>query len=201
MMGFMARSGTDVSIVYQLKITLTGIRPPIWRRVLVPGRIRLCALHDVFQTAMGWSNSHLHLFEKGKREWSVPEWDEFGELNLLDEKDTRLDELLLKPRDSLSYVYDWGDDWRHRVILEKIGPVLTAPIQPSCIAGKRKCPPEDVGGVGGYQEFLDAIFDPAHEDHSRFLTWAGGYFQAEEFDVKAVNAVLAGSRWPEMYLR
>ena len=125
-MGFMARSGTDVSPVYQLKITLTGIRPPIWRRVLVPGRIRLCALHDVFQTAMGWSNSHLHLFEKGKREWSVPEWDEFGELNLLDEKDTRLDELLLKPRDSLSYVYDWGDDWRHRVILEKIGPVLTA---------------------------------------------------------------------------
>ena len=122
-------------------------------------------------------------------------------LNLLDEKEWRLDELLLKPRDSLAYVYDWGDDWRHRVILEKIGPVLTAPIQPSCIAGKRKCPPEDVGGVGGYQEFLDAIFDPAHEDHSRFLTWNGGYFQAEEFDVKAVNAVLAGRRWPAMYLR
>ncbi|MFN0105145.1 MAG: plasmid pRiA4b ORF-3 family protein [Bryobacteraceae bacterium] len=115
----MTRSGTDASVVFQLKVTLIGIRPPIWRRLMVPGRIRLSDLHYVIQKAMGWYDCHLHLFEKNRREWSRPEWNELGEFGFQDENKFRLDELLHVPGDSLVYVYDYGDDWRHRVRLEK----------------------------------------------------------------------------------
>ena len=99
------------------------------------------------------------------------------------------------------YVYDFGDDWRHEVLLEKIIPASEIVKTPICIAGKRRCPPEDVGGVHGYQEFLEAIFDPTHEDHDQFIRWAGGHFQAEEFDLRAVNGLLSRMRLPIRHKR
>ena len=93
------------------------------------------------------------------------------------------------------YVYDFGDDWRHQVGLEKILPLEGAK-KPVCLAGERRCPPEDVGGPFGYEEFLEAIFEPGHEEFAHFRGWAGGKFHAEEFRLKAVNNLLGRMLWP-----
>jgi hypothetical protein len=188
------------SSTYQLKITLVGIRPPIWRRIQVPSMMPLCCLHDTFQAVMGWTDSHLHQFEKDGKYWGVPETDEFGDLELNDESKVAVSKLLKAEGDSVVYVYDFGDDWRHEVVLEKIVASDTT-TKPVCLAGERRCPPEDVGGPHGYQEFLEAIFQPKHEEFDHFRGWAGGKFHAEEFDLKAVNAVLSRLRWPVKHRR
>jgi hypothetical protein len=186
--------------IYQLKITLSGIIPPIWRRIQVPSSIKLCCLHSAIQVAMGWTDSHLHQFEKDGKNWGVPEWDEFNEFDLIDESKTLLANVLKTEGDSMSYQYDFGDDWQHGVVLEKILPVESALKHPLCLAGERRCPPEDVGGVFGYQEFLEVIFDPNHEEYEQHVRWAGGHF-VDEFDLKAANGKLARMRWPVRHRR
>lgn len=183
-------------LIYQLKITLEYIRPPIWRRVQVPANIRLCCLHDVFQIVMGWTGGHLHQFEKDDECWGVPDYDEPGSYRLNDEARATLQQLLTYKGDTLRYTYDFGDDWRHKVVLEKILPALGTTAKPVCLGGARRCPPEDVGGPPGYQDFLEVIFDPKHEDHEHMKSWAGGWFQPEEFDLNAVNEALSRMRWP-----
>ena len=121
--------------------------------------------------------------------------DEFSDSDVFDDTLAALDQLLKAEGDSLLYVYDFGDDWRHDVVLEEILPGEAAG-RPVCIAGERKCPPEDVGGTPGYERFLEVIFDPAHEDHEHMVRWAGGRFQAEEFKLDAVNKYLARLRRP-----
>ena len=180
--------------VYQLKITLRDILPPIWRRVRVPAGIRLSQLHEAFQIVMGWTDSHLHQFEKDGALYGLPD-DEFSDSDVFDDTLAALDQLLKIEGDSLLYVYDFGDDWRHDVVLEEILPGEAAG-RPVCIAGERKCPPEDVGGTPGYERFLEVIFDPAHEDHERMVGWAGGRFQAEEFKLAVVNRYLSRLRRP-----
>jgi len=101
--------------IYQLKITLIGIEPPIWRYIQVPATIRQCCLNDAFQGAMGWTDSRLHQFEKDGKNWGVPEYDEFDELDIIDESKTRLAKILSTEGESLIYVYDFGDNWRHEV--------------------------------------------------------------------------------------
>ena len=146
--------------IYQLKIRLLDIRPPIWRRIQVPGTISLCCLHDAFQVVMGWTDSHLHRFEKDGDCWGVPESDEFNELDLIDERKTWLAQVLKSDGDSMVYLYDFVDDWRHQVTLEKIIPMSNGVKTPVCLAGKRRCPPDGVGGVSGYQDFLRFIVEP-----------------------------------------
>lgn len=180
---------------YQLKITLLEIKPPIWRRIQVPASIKLCCLHSAIQVAMGWTDSHLHQFDKDGAHWGVPESDHYGDLNLIDESKTRLADVLKAEGDSLVYQYDFGDNWEHRVALEGIAPALAASRRPVCLDGKRRCPPEDVGGTSGYEEFLEVICDPSHEEYEHYVGWAGGHF-VDEFDLKAANAKLAGMRWP-----
>jgi hypothetical protein len=186
--------------IYWLKITLTEIKPSIWRRIQVPGSIKLCCLHSAFQVVMGWTDSHLHQFEKDGKNWGVPEWDEFDEFDLIDESKTQLAKALKAEGDSMVYQYDFGDDWRHEVVLEKIMPVNDILKIPICLAGERRCPPEDVGGVYGYQEFLEVIFDPKHEQYEQFVRWAGGHF-VDEFDVKSVNETLQRMQWPVRHRR
>ena len=99
------------------------ITRPIWRRVQVPSTIRLGGLHDVFQAAMGWTDSHLHQFEKDGKYWAVPDPDQFeGDIKIINESRVPLDTVLTAEGDSMVYVYDFGDNWRHRVVLEKILP-------------------------------------------------------------------------------
>ena len=187
--------------IYRLKITLIGIQPAIWRRIQVPGSMRLCCLHTALQVALGWTDSHLHRFEKDGKEWGVPEYDELYELDLLDQKTAQLSKVLKAEGDSLVYIYDYGDNWRHGVVLEKIIPVNDVVKTPICFGGERRTPPEDVGGVSGYKEFLDVIFDPKHEDFEHFMARAGGSFQPEEFDVRAVNEKLSRLRCPIRHRR
>ena len=190
--------------VYGLRITLQEIRPPIWRLVQAPDTLRLSGLHDAIQTVMGWTDSHLHRFEKDGKCWGVPEPDEDDDIEIIDESRASIGAVLTTPGDSMLYVYDFGDKWRHDVTLEKILPALGM-VRPVCIAGERHCPPEDVGGVAGYEEFLEVIFEPGHEEHEHYVRWAGGpsptnrsvgRFQPEEFNLMVVNGALSRMRWP-----
>jgi len=158
--------------IYQVKITLKYVRPPIWRRVQVRGDITLAKLHEIIQIAMGWFDSHLHQFRMGKVYYGTPDIDEFSELNLKDDSKAQLGRVLTKLKQKLIYEYDFGDGWEHEILLEKILPPEPGVRYPRCIGGARACPPEDCGGPGGYAELLEALpqtvvrgapGQPAHE--------------------------------------
>jgi hypothetical protein len=187
--------------IYQLKITLLEIAPPIWRRIQVPSTIPLCCLHDALQAVFGWTDSHLHQFEKDGKYWGVPDDDGFeDDIEIINESRVPVGKLLLSEGDSMIYLYDLGDKWRHHVLLEKILP-SDFTLKPVCLAGQRRCPPEDVGGPSGYEEFLAVIFEPGHDEFTHFRGWASGTFHAEEFDLKAVNDILSRMRWPVRHRR
>ena len=174
--------------VFQLKITLADVKPPIWRRFEFPSSMKLCCLHSAIQVVMGWTDSHLH------------QWDEGETPDLMDEGKTELAAVLKCEGDGLSYWYDFGDDWRHEVVLEGILPAESALKHPLCLAGERRCPPEDVGGVHGYERFLEVILDPKHKEYELMVGWAGGHF-IDEFDMKAANRKLSKMRWPVRHTR
>lgn len=176
--------------VYQIKVTLNDTRPPIWRRVLVPGDTTLRKLHDILQIVMGWTDSHLHQFVIAGAYYGATEYDDEGDLELLPEQRYRMSEVAPEPGARLVYEYDFGDSWDHTVVVEKIVPPEPGAYYPWCVAGKRACPPEDVGGVWGYEEFLKAIRDRRHPEHDEYLVWVGGQFDPEAFDLDQVNAQL-----------
>ena len=180
-----------LNLTYQLKITIQGIRPPVWRRVRAPGWITLRQLHGVIQIVFGWTESHLHQFEIGATLYGEP--DAFAELGNLDENRISLLEAVGERTKRFLYVYDFGDDWRHEVVIEKVEPAGPAEHRPVCVAGKRQGPPDDCGGPWGYEEFLQAIQDPNHEQHEDMLEWIGGGFDPEEFDLGMVNRSLAAA--------
>jgi hypothetical protein len=177
---------------YQMKITLKGAKPPIWRRVLVPSDIRLDQLHLVIQLVMGWLDCHLHQFEAQGVFFGVPDND-FGEdMGVEDESKVKLHDLLTREKQSISYEYDFGDGWEHQIMLEQVLPYDKEEALPVCIKGKRACPPEDCGGVWGYAALLKVLADPADPEHESMLEWVGGPFDAEEFDERAANFALSG---------
>lgn len=167
--------------VYQIKVTLKNIKPPIWRRILVTSDITLDELHDIIQIAMGWDGYHLHQFKIGNRYYGEidPDYDDME-----DESKIKLSKAASKEKAKFSYEYDFGDSWDHQILVEKILPMEAGKDYPVCTAGKRACPPEDVGGVWGYADFLEAVKDPEHED---MLEWAGGEFDPDEFDPDEIN--------------
>ncbi|MEW6427833.1 MAG: plasmid pRiA4b ORF-3 family protein [Thermodesulfobacteriota bacterium] len=174
--------------IYQLKITLRGSKPPIWRRVLVPGSFSLAKLHRVIQLAMGWSDSHLHQFDIGGHGYGIPHPDDW--VQVADERRQILGRLGLKEKNKFFYQYDFGDDWQHAITVEKILEPAAEGKYPICTGGKRACPPEDVGGVWGYGDFLAALADPGHEEHESYKEWAGEDFDPERCDLDAINKVL-----------
>ena len=177
--------------IYQLKITLRDSKPPIWRRIQVPGDISLEKLHWVIQEAMGWTNSHMHQFIHRETYYSVSMKDDFGDFHeMKNEKTVKLNQLVSRPKAKFVYEYDFGDSWEHEVLLEKILPPESGVRYPVCLTGKRACPPEDCGGVWGYAGFLEAIQNPNHPEHDDMLEWIGGSFDPEAFDLDAVNRVL-----------
>ncbi len=170
---------------YQLKVTLQGSDPPIWRQIHVPATIPLNVLHQVLQVVMGWDNDHLHQFIAGKKRYGVPLPGDFDRVR--DESQVRLYRILTKPRERLLYEYDFGDGWMHEIRLEEVLRPEQALEHPMCIAGERACPPEDSGGIGGYYNLLEAAQDPAHPEHEESLEWLGENFDPEAFDREAVN--------------
>lgn len=177
-----------VGPVYQLKITLKGSHPPIWRRLLVPSGFSLNKLHNVIQLAMGWTDSHLHHFIVDGEYYSVPSPDDFEPV--ADERNLTLGQAAPFEKHRFEYEYDFGDSWTHVIVVEKIQSPEPNVAYPCCVKGKRACPPEDVGGVYGYKTFLEAILDPKHEEHESFMEWIGGDFDPEEFDIDSVNGAL-----------
>ena len=179
------------SVVYQFKITLLGLEPPIWRRIQVPDGT-LDDLHDHIQTAMGWTNSHLHHFVIRGNRYGDPELLDDGfedDEELRDSTQTQLSVLLAKARKSTKfrYEYDFGDGWEHEVAFEGCIAAESSVRYPRCIEGARACPPEDVGGIWGYVEFLEAIHNPRHEEHAGMLEWIGGKFDPEKFNAAATT--------------
>ncbi|MBI3971441.1 MAG: plasmid pRiA4b ORF-3 family protein [Chloroflexi bacterium] len=172
--------------IWQLKITLIGIRPPIWRRVQVPSTVTLDKLHLVIQAAMGWDNYHLYSFSIGGEEYGEPD----PELNLRSAGRARLDRMVGGEKARFRYTYDFGDDWEHDILVEKVLPPVSGVRYPICITGRRACPPEDCGGIWGYEELLEILQDPQHEEYEERLEWLGGEFDPEAFDLEEANARL-----------
>jgi hypothetical protein len=177
--------------VHIIKVTLQHVRPPIWRRIAVPSHFTLGQLHDVLQVAMGWTNSHLHQFRIGTRLYSDPAFEPGGfGLEVGSEDSITVTEALPQKGSRASYEYDFGDGWEHQLQVEKVEPAEPGVDAPLCLKGARACPPEDCGGPFGYAELLEAIGDPQHERHEELLEWLGGGFDAEAFDLAAVNREL-----------
>ncbi len=166
--------------VYQLKATIAGAKPPVWRRVVVAEETTLRRLHDILQAAFGWLDCHLHEFEIDGVRYGIDDGEGWGEPPK-DERRARLRQVVSEGS-VFRYVYDFGDNWQHKIVVEKVVPAEAAAKDPSCTGGRRACPPEDCGGVWGYKELLKALADPDHEDHESMLEWVGGEFDADAFD-------------------
>jgi len=176
--------------IYQLKITLKDIHPPVWRRVQVPETYSLLQLHDVIQTVFGWLDYHLHEFKINNQSYGDPDDDEYDYFGTLDEVQFRLKDVLKSEKQRFTYTYDFGDDWVHYLLVEKILDAEKGVSYPRCLAGKRACPPEDVGGPYGYVRFLEALGDPDDEEHEEYTDWIGGDFDTEAFTLDETNNLL-----------
>jgi len=181
------------AVVFQFKVTLLETKPPIWRRLAVPDGT-LDSLHEHIQCAMGWTNSHLHQFVIRGRTYGDPQLldDGFEDTAFEDSTDIWLSDLFAKVRRPFrfEYQYDFGDDWRHELVLEEIAAKEPGITYPRCLAGARACPPEDVGGTWGYEHLLEVLRDPGHEEHEDLVTWAGGKFDPERFDPKKATKLM-----------
>lgn len=181
-------------LAYQFKITLLESEPKIWRRIQIED-CTLDELHEHIQTAMGWTNSHLHYFEIGGKRYGDPELLQDVDFEITDSTRTRLSKIL--PADGkrirFVYEYDFGDGWQHEVLFEGCPQAEKGSKFPICLEGERACPPEDCGGVTGYDHFLEVIADPQHEDHDDMVEWIGGKFDPETFDpAKATKSMKQG---------
>jgi hypothetical protein len=177
--------------IYQLKITLTGIKPPIWRRVQVPADLTLAKLHDVIQVVMGWTNAHLHQFIIDGTYYGLRDPD-FGLDDVEDERKVKLNQVVRGEKAKFTYEYDFGDSWEHALVVEKVLPPESGVKYPVCVEGKRNCPPEDCGGIWGYEEILEVLQNPKHPEYEERLEWLGGEYDPEAFDVAEVNRGLRG---------
>jgi len=181
---------------YQLKVTLMGTDPPIWRRLMVPGDTTLARLDRIIQAAMAWTNSHLHTFTAGGVLYAEPspEWD----VEVKDERRVRLADVAREEGEAFVYEYDLGDSWRHQVLVEEVIAETGEPRGPRCLGGERACPPEDSGGVGGYYDMLAILRDPDDDEHEATRVWVesmtGGPFDPDAFDLAAASRAIEALR-------
>jgi len=185
--------------ILQLKITLRGVtKPPVWRRLQVPAETRLDELHDVIQAAFGWWDCHLHVFEVGGESLG-PVSDDF-DLDLLDERDFTLGQIVAEAGDRVLYTYDFGDDWQHDIVIEKVLEPHDGVSYPALITAKGACPHEDCGGVWGYENLKAVLADPDDEEHDEMKEWAG-LPETEAFDPAAVDEETIRARLVAVRLR
>ncbi len=179
--------------IYQFKITLKKIKPTIWRRIQVPETYTFWDLHVAIQNAMGWENSHLHQFQiinpklNKKVLIGIPLNDGWASEFTLPGWKTPISSYFSSSNKLAIYEYDFGDDWEHKIVLEKIIPSEPNAKYPCCLAGERACPPEDCGGVWGYEELLEIIKDPNDEEYQGRIEWLGREFNPEGFKLKTVK--------------
>ena len=176
--------------VLQLKISLKEIKPKIWRRFLVEDSITFQKLHEIIQDVMGWENYHLFEF-KFENIRIIPPNEDYLEENELDPKKVKVKEYVNKEKQKFEYIYDFGDSWEHEVIVEKILDKNNSKQYSVCIAGERACPPEDCGGVWGYEELLEIRKNKNHPEYKdKIVNWLGEDFDPEEFDLNRINIKL-----------
>jgi len=181
--------------VFQLRVSLVDSEPVIWRRVLVDQDVLLPRLHKILQAVMGWTDSHLHQFTVAGLSFAEP--DEESSPEPIDYRHIALNQILPAKGATCIYEYDFGDSWDHLVELEDelARETVSGPL-PTCVDGARACPPEDCGGLHGYELFLQAIADSEHPEHDDYVRWAGGDFDPEAFDVAAANKLLIATGRP-----
>jgi hypothetical protein len=181
--------------IYELEITLLGVGPRVWRRFAVRDNHSLMVLHDIIQMVMGWKDCHLHEFDIGGQIYAARGFEIDGEDRpVRNEKRGYLRDVLGGQGFRFRYQYDFGDNWQHELKVVKVSPAEPGARYPVCLAGERACPPEDVGGVPGYEESLEALADPQHVEHQHMLDWVGGEFDPEAFDMKRVYWMLQNIR-------
>ncbi len=168
--------------VFQLKVTLRDTKPAVWRRVLVDGSSTLDHIHEMIQAAFGWWDYHLHDFEIDGSNYGIPDpdGDDWG-VPTIDETGARLDSIA-GPGSRFLYRYDFGDNWRHDVEVEKVFPVDAVMVVPACVDGRRACPPEDCGGTGGFEDLLAILADPRHPEYRERREWMGRDYDPAAFD-------------------
>ncbi|MCK4259151.1 MAG: plasmid pRiA4b ORF-3 family protein [Halanaerobiales bacterium] len=177
--------------VLQLKIQLKGIRPPVWRRILVKDDITFHQLHDYIQATMGWWDYHLYGFKfRGLIIGKPYEEHTMYDREFEDSRKVKLKDCNFELKEKFLYTYDFGDNWEHQITVENILQTEKGQVLPVCIKGKRSTPPEDVGGVFGYAYFLDVVSDPEHDDYEYFKEWSEGDFDPEVFDIDEANKAL-----------
>lgn len=184
-------SPKTVPELLQLKIELEGITPAIWRRILVPASITLPRLHRVIQRAMGWRDYHLHEFRLAGERYGIPDPHFDWGKPPRSEQRVRLGATLGRAS-SFQYTYDFGDNWCHRIIVEERLPYDPSEVTtPRCTGGANACPPDDVGGIDGYEAFIAVMANPGHPDHQDMTEWHDGPFARQHFDLGKVNRMLS----------
>jgi Plasmid pRiA4b ORF-3-like protein len=184
-----------MSDIIQLKITLQETKPPIWRRVLVDKRTTFFALHEIIQIVMGWEDDHLYEFKV--KDYRIADPDEefggfsFGNTKFVDAATVTLEKTDLTTKNKFEYTYDFGDNWRHQILVEKFLPRDEKRKYPVCIDGELNGPPEDCGGVGGFYEILEIITDKQNPERKEMLEWLGGRYNPEQFNINKINKELA----------
>ncbi len=195
-------AGKGTAPIYQLKIVLLGSKPPIWRLIQVPADARLDWLHAVLQVAIGWTNSHLHQFRVGEDCYSDTRhhWAEYeGDPDVLEECKFTLGKIAPSEQDTFGYEYDFGDSWEHAISVDKIlAPDSAATSTALCVDGARACPPEDCGGVWGYDDLRKILKNRKHPEHKNMKEWLGHEIDAEAFDVEKTNLWLRKLKWPRV---
>ena len=179
---------------FQLKIGLKNATPPIWRRILVEEKTTLARLHEIIQIAMGWTNSHLHMFIIDQTFYCPPDRDDDrSHFESKNEAHFTLRDLKEKIHHGFQYVYDFGDDWMHQITVEKTLLVEKEQNSPVVLAGRRTCPPEDIGGIYGYMRALEVLQDPEDEEYQELCEWLGEDFDPALFrkaQITEINAIL-----------
>ena len=176
--------------IFQIKISLRGIKPLIWRRLIISSRCTLKQLHSAIQYSMGWGNSHLHMFIIEGIAYGTAS-DDIDESPTEDESKVRLGDLFSTPKSKFKYEYDFGDSWLHEILIEKVNVATEQyPGYPVCIGGARACPPEDCGGVPGYCAILEALEDPERLENEEALDFIGPDFDPSFFDLHRANVHL-----------
>ncbi len=192
--------------VYQFRIALKGIEPPIWRRIQVPESYTFWGLHVAIQDAMGWLDYHLHAFEltnpaTGQRDTiGIPDEDWQDVFPTLPGWEIPISTYFTPDMRDADYLYDFGDSWEHTVTLEEVLPRDRSVRYPVCLAGERHCPPEDCGGIYGYEDLLRMLGDPEDEEHESTLRWVGRSFDPERFEPEKVRFAAPGRRWRKAFV-
>ena len=180
--------------IIQLKITIENSKPAIWRRVRVEKQTTFFELHHIIQITFGWQNYHVYEFFIDNHKLgapddylkNVPSTDE----GVIDARDIALDSLIVQPRETFKYEYDFGDSWMHRIVVERFLPKEEFIEYPYCMSGKYSSPPEDCGGISGYYDMLKILKDKKHPDYKETLKWVGKKFDPLYFDKEGVNKKL-----------